>query len=152
MQGEEERREGEQEKQREEEGTCAGGRRGCRGDGPPLQLGPVAQGGVAAGDAHGVELARAELLVARGGDETGARGGTGLPVVDACKIARRNGEREKDGGRVEEVEKQRKEEKEEQRNREKDGRREGEWDAGRETEEEKQGGKEEREGEKKANK
>lgn len=43
---------------------------------------PVAERRVAAGDAHRVELAGAELLVAGGGDETGPRRGAGLAVVD----------------------------------------------------------------------
>lgn len=43
---------------------------------------PVTQRRVAAGDAHRVQLAGAELLVARGGDETGSGRGAGLPVVN----------------------------------------------------------------------
>lgn len=42
---------------------------------------PVTQRRVAARDAHRVELAGAELLVSRGGDKTGSRGGAGLAVV-----------------------------------------------------------------------
>lgn len=42
---------------------------------------PVAERRVAAGDAHRVELAGAELLVAGGGDQTGSRRGAGLAVV-----------------------------------------------------------------------
>lgn len=46
------------------------GRRRLR---PFLLAGSVTQRRVAAGDAHGVELARTELLVARGSDKTGSR-------------------------------------------------------------------------------
>jgi len=43
---------------------------------------PVTQRRVAAGDAHRVELAGAELLVAGRGDEAGSRRGAGLAVVN----------------------------------------------------------------------
>ena len=85
----------EEEEERREEGMGGGGGGGRGGDLALLQLGPVAQGAVTAGDAHRVELARAELLVPGGGDETGSRGGAGLTVVDACKVRGREEERER---------------------------------------------------------
>ena len=50
---------------------------------------PVTQRRVAAGDAHRVQLAGAELLVARGGDETGSRRGARLSVVNPLKQAQK---------------------------------------------------------------
>lgn len=46
-----------------------------------LLAGPVTERRVAACDANRVELAGAELLVARGSDKTGSRRGAGLAVV-----------------------------------------------------------------------
>lgn len=68
-----------------EEGTAGGVEvgHGCRGD-RPLLLGPVAERGVAAGDAHRVQPPCAELLVAGGGDETRCRGGAGLSIMYSC--------------------------------------------------------------------
>lgn len=63
---------------REQRRTCGNGGRRLR---PPLLPRPVAQRRVAAGDAHRVELAGAELLVAGRSDQTGSRGGAGLTVV-----------------------------------------------------------------------
>ena len=57
---------------------------GGGGRGPLPGPGAVAQRRVAAADAHRVDLAGAELLVAGGGDETRARRGTRLAVVDPC--------------------------------------------------------------------
>lgn len=48
---------------------------------PLLLARAVAQRRVAAGDAHGVEPAGAELLVAGGGDEAGPRRGAGLAIM-----------------------------------------------------------------------
>lgn len=73
-QGEEHQRlQGERQEEEEEEGLVGPKQtgRGRRWDGP-LPLGPVAERGVAAGDADGVQPAGAELLVARGGDEASA--------------------------------------------------------------------------------
>lgn len=67
----------ERQRQQEEKGAV---RRSRRRDGP-LPLGAVAERRVAAGDAHGVQLAGAELLVTGGGDEAGAGGGAGLPIM-----------------------------------------------------------------------
>lgn len=50
-----------------------------------LLPGPVAQRGAAAGDAHWVHVAGAELLVARGGDEASPGGRAGLPIMYPCK-------------------------------------------------------------------
>lgn len=58
-------------------------RHGRRGHGA-FPLGPVAQRGVTAGDAHRVQPAGAELLVAGGGDEAGPGRCTGLPVMYSC--------------------------------------------------------------------
>lgn len=59
--------------------------RHCRRGHRAFPLGPVAQRGVTAGDAHWVQPAGAELLVARRGDEAGPGRGTGLPVMYSCK-------------------------------------------------------------------
>lgn len=60
-----------------------------RGDGP-LPPGPVAERGVAAGDADRVQPAGAELLVAGGGDEASPRGGAGFPIMYSCKKKTKN--------------------------------------------------------------
>lgn len=75
---------GEEEEEQDGEGTGPrwSDARGAGLRGAFLLAGSVTQRRVAAGDAHGVELAGAELLVARGGDETGSRGGAGLTVVN----------------------------------------------------------------------
>lgn len=71
-----------QEEEEEHRGDhLSAGRRRRDGTRP---LGPVAERRVAAGDADGVEPARAELLVTRGGDETRPRGRARLPITDAC--------------------------------------------------------------------
>lgn len=74
--------------QRQEEEHLGGGVRGGRGHcgaqrAPPA--GPVAERRAAAGDAHGVDPAGAELLVPRGRHETRPRGRARLPIVDAWK-------------------------------------------------------------------
>lgn len=52
---------------------------------PLLGAGSIAERGVAAADADGVDLARgAEGLVAGGGDQARGRGGAGLAVHDPC--------------------------------------------------------------------
>lgn len=53
--------------------------------GGAFPAGAIAERRVAAGDADRVEFAGAELLVARGGDETRPRRGARLAVVDSCR-------------------------------------------------------------------
>lgn len=70
-----------QEEGQEEEKWRVGHR--LRRDGA-LPPGPVAERGVAAGDAHWVQPPGAELLVARWGDEASPGGGTRLPIMYSC--------------------------------------------------------------------
>lgn len=70
---------GEQRRGGSERGQCR--RAGQRS---PLVPRAVAERRVAAGDADGVQLPRAELLISRGRDQTRSRRRARLPVVNPC--------------------------------------------------------------------
>lgn len=79
----EERQQRQEEGQGEETAAHLQARHRRRRDGA-LPPGPVAERRVAAGDADRVQPARAELLVAGGGDEASPGGGAGFPIMYPC--------------------------------------------------------------------